>query len=146
MPTIKTTIDIGASAEVVWRLLTHFSSYPTWNPFIREIHGKPEIGARLKVRVRLSKHRVQRFSSRVVKAMPAMELHWRRKLLLIGGLFDREHALIIVPNGVMGVKFIQKERFTGVLVPVMLPFVAKKTRQGFERMNVALKKLAETKG
>lgn len=145
MPTIKTTIDIGASAEVVWRLLTHFSSYPTWNPFIREVHGKAEQGARLKVRIRMSKRRVQRFSSRVIKAMPAMELHWRRKLLF-GGLFDAEHAFIIVPNGVMGVKFIQKERFTGLLVPVILPFVAKKTRQGFERMNVALKKLAETKG
>jgi len=144
VPEIKTTIDIGASPEIVWRVLTHFSSYPKWNPFIREVHGKPEQGERLKVRLRLSKRRSYRLSPRVIKAIPAMELHWRGKLLF-GGLFDGEHSFIIIPNGVMGVKFIQRERFTGLLVPMLLPFIARKTRQGFERMNLALKKIAETK-
>lgn len=144
MSTIKTTIDIGASAEMVWRVLTHFSSYPKWNPFIREIHGKPEQGARLNVRVRLSKKRSHRFSPRVTKVIPAAELHWRGKWLL-PGLFDGEHAFIIIPNGVMGVKFIQREHFSGLLVPLMLPFIAKKTEDAFERMNKALKKVAEEK-
>lgn len=144
MPTIKATIDIGASAEMVWRVLTNFPAYPKWNPFLREVHGKPEPGARLKVRLRLSGRRSHRFSPRVTKAIPAAELHWRGKLLF-GGLFDGEHSFIIVPNGVMGVRFIQRERFTGLLVPVILPFIAGKTRLAFERMNVALKKVVEAK-
>ena len=144
MSTIKTTIDIGASAEMVWRVLTHFSSYPKWNPFIREIHGRPEPGARLKVRMRLSKERSHRFSPRVTKVIPAAELHWRGRLWF-KGLFDGEHSFIIVPNGVKGVRFIQREQFTGLLAPLILPFIAKRTEEAFERMNKALKKVAEEK-
>lgn len=144
MSTIKTTIDIGASAEMVWRVLTHFSSYPKWNPFIREVQGKLELGARLKVRMRLSKRQVMRFSPRVVKAIPAAELQWRGKFLF-PGIFDGEHSFIIVPNGVNGVRFIQREQFSGLLAPILLPFIAKKTEEAFERMNRALKKVAEEK-
>src|SRR5437016_6280067 len=79
VPTIRTTIDIGASAETVWRVLTHFPSYPKWNPFLREVHGNAEPGARLKARMRLSSKRSKRFSARVAKVIPAAELHWRRK-------------------------------------------------------------------
>jgi hypothetical protein len=142
--TIKTTIDIGASPETVWRVLTNFSAYPKWNPFIREIHGKPERGARLKVRMRLSKQSSQRFSPRVTKVIPAAELHWRGKFLF-SGLFDGEHSFIIVPNGVNGVRFIQREQFTGLLAPIIFPFIGKKTEAAFERMNKALKKAAEEK-
>lgn len=144
MPTIKTTIDIGASAETVWRVLTHFPSYPRWNPFIREARGEAEPGARLKLRVRFSGKGSHWLVTRVIKAIPAAELHWRGKILF-GVLFEREHSCIIIPNGVMGVKFIQRERIGGLLVPLVYPLIARKTRHAFERMNVALKKVAETR-
>lgn len=142
MSTIKTTIDIGASPETVWRVLTHFSAYPKWNPFIREVQGKAEQGARLKVRMRLTKERSTRFAPRITKVIPAAELHWRGKFLF-GGLFDGEHSFIIVPNGVNGVRFIQREQFSGVLVPLLLPLIRTRTEAAFERMNKALKKAAE---
>jgi len=144
MRTIKHTVDIGAPAEVVWRVLTHFPAYPKWNPFIREIHGKLEAGARLWVRLRLSKERVMRFRPRITKVIPAAELHWRGSWLL-PALFAGEHSFIIVPNGVSSVRFIQREQFRGLLAPLILPFIAKKTEEGFERMNRALKKIAEEK-
>ncbi|RYZ45415.1 MAG: SRPBCC domain-containing protein, partial [Chitinophagaceae bacterium] len=31
---IKTEIVINASKEKVWAILTNFSQYPQWNPFI----------------------------------------------------------------------------------------------------------------
>lgn len=144
MPTIKTTIDIAASAEMVWRVLTDFPSYPKWNPFLREVRGRPEQGQRLKIRQRLTPKRARRFSSRVVRAIPASELHWREKLI-IEGLFDGEHAFIIIPNGVKGVRFIQRQRFSGLLTPMILPFIGRQTKAAFERMNAALKKVVEGK-
>jgi hypothetical protein len=140
--TIKTTIDIGATPETVWRVLTDFSAYPKWNPFLREVHGKAEKGKRLKVRMRLTSKRSHRFYARVHKVIPQRELHWRTSLW-VPGLFDREHALIIVPNGVEGVRFIQRKQFSGLLAPLLVGFVRKKTHAAFERMNTALKKLAE---
>lgn len=144
MPTIKTAIDIASSAEMVWRVLTDFPSYPKWNPFIRSVQGKPAPGQLLKIRIRLPRGRTYKFSSRVAKAIPATELRWRGKML-IEGLFDGEHAFIIVPNGIKGVRFIHREHFSGLLVPLILPFIGEKTRQGFDLMNLALKKIAEAK-
>jgi len=144
VPTIKTTIDIGASPEMVWRILTDFPAYPKWNPFIRSVRGDAVAGKRLKVHMRLPHGRSYRFSARVVKAVPATELRWRGKMW-VKGLFDGEHAFIIVPNGIKGVRFIQREHFSGFLVSLLLPFIGAKTHKGFDLMNLALKKVAEAK-
>ena len=144
MPVIKTTIDIAASPEMVWRVLTDFPSYPKWNPFIRSVQGNPVQGQRLKVRMRLPRGRTYKFSPRVVKAVPATELRWRGRMF-IAGLFDGEHAFIIVPNGLKGVRFIQREHFSGLLTPLILSFIGAKTHKGFDLMNLALKKVAEAK-
>ncbi len=101
-------------------------------------------GQRLKVRARFPDSRARIFSARVVKALPATELCWQTNMW-VKGLFDGEHAFIIVPNGVEGVKFIQREHFSGLLLPLIFPFIQKKTLAAFELMNSALKKIAETK-
>ena len=44
MRTIETAIDISASAERVWDVLTRFDAYPGWNPFITSITGIPREG------------------------------------------------------------------------------------------------------
>jgi hypothetical protein len=142
--TIKTTIDIGASPEMVWRVLTDFATYPKWNPFLRGVQGDLVPGKRLKIRARLSRTRTYRFSPRVLKAVPAMELCWRGKWW-IKGLFDAEHAFIIVPNGVDAVKFIQREHFSGLFVPLIFPFIRQQLETRFDLMNKALKKAAESR-
>lgn len=144
MPTITTTIDISASAEIVWRVLSDFSSYPKWNPYIREVRGNLKQGQRLKLRVRLTPKRSRWVSTRVLKIIPAAELHWRTRRLS-ARMFASEHGFIIVPNGVKGVHFIQRKHFSGVLAPLILAFIGKTTQVAFERMNAALKKVAEAK-
>jgi uncharacterized protein YndB with AHSA1/START domain len=37
MKELHSEIEIDASAERVWAILTDFASYPRWNPFIRSI-------------------------------------------------------------------------------------------------------------
>jgi hypothetical protein len=41
------------------------------------------------------------------------------------------------------VRFVQDERFTGLLAPLVLRFIARRTWKGFEAMNQALKARAE---
>ena len=43
--------EIDASAERVWDILTDFTSYSQWNPFIRRISGELQVGERLEVRL-----------------------------------------------------------------------------------------------
>lgn len=144
MPTIKTAVDVATSAEIVWRVLTHFPQYPHWNPFLVSVYGTAVPGQRLIINARYPDGRSSKFTARVVKALPAAELRWRRRRLL-EGLFDREQAFFIIPNGIKGVRFIQREHFSGLLATLIMPFITDKTLKAFNLMNLALKRTAEAK-
>jgi len=144
VPTIKTAVDVAASPEMVWRVLTYFPDYPKWNPVLVSIHGSLAPGQRLNIQARLPPGHEYKFSPRVVKVIPATELRWRRRWL-IEGVFDRELAFLIVPNGIKGVRFVQREHFSGLLAPLMMHFISEKTLKAFNLMNLALKRTAEAK-
>jgi hypothetical protein len=58
------------------------------------------------------------------------------------GIFDGEHSLRIEPRAGGGSRFVQSERFSGVLVGLVKGMLAK-TEVGFEQMNAALKARVE---
>ena len=49
MKELRSEIEIQASAERVWQLLTDFPSFPQWNPFIRKANGTIRVEERLEV-------------------------------------------------------------------------------------------------
>ncbi len=133
---------IQASPERVWNVLTDFAAYPEWNPFIPRITGSLETGSRLDVQLQPPGSRGVRMRPTVQAAEPPRELRWLGHLG-IPGLFDGEHRFRIEAVGTDWVRFVQEERFTGLLAPLVLRFVERGTRQGFEAMNQALKARAE---
>ena len=134
--------SIQASPQRVWEVLTDFAAYPTWNPFIPRINGSLEAGSRLDVQLQPPGSRGMRMRPTVLAAAPSQELRWLGHLG-IPGLFDGEHRFLIEPVGTDRVRFVQEERFTGLLAPLVLRFIERGTRQGFEAMNQALKARAE---
>lgn len=142
MKELRTEIEINAPPERVWQLLTDFASFPQWNPFIRRASGKPRKGAQLQVHLQPSGAKGMTFRPKVLKAEPNRELRWLGHFL-IPGLFDGEHIFTIEPLGAGRVRFVQRELFTGILVPLFARWLSKDTRRGFEEMNLALKLRAE---
>jgi hypothetical protein len=142
---LRTEITMQATPERVWEVLTDFAAYPAWNPFIPRIAGPLAAGSRLDVQLQPPEGRGMRFRPTVLAAAPPRELRWLGHLG-IPGLFDGEHAFRIEPLGVDQVRFIQEERFSGLLAPLMMRFIERNTRQGFEAMNRALKVRAEQPG
>jgi hypothetical protein len=143
MVTLRTEIDIAASAARVWDVLTDFAAYPDWNPFIRRIEGVLVPRARLLVRIQPPGGRAMTFRPTVLRVEPERELAWRGRTL-IPGLFDGEHHFKLEPRSVDSVRFVHGEHFSGVLVPVLRRSLETTTRQGFEAMNAALKTRAES--
>ena len=139
---LRTEIDIDASGERVWRVLTDFSAYGEWNPFITSISGEVRRGARLKVRVQPSGGRGMTFRPTVLAADRNRELRWVGRLLF-PGIFDGEHAFLITPLENGRVRLRQQETFRGLLVPLLRRLLDGQTRAGFEAMNRALKERAE---
>lgn len=142
MKELRSEIEIQASAERVWQLLTDFASFPQWNPFIRRASGTVQAGERLEVNIQPSGARGMTFRPTVLLAEPNRELRWLGRLL-IPGLFDGEHIFAIEPLGTSRVRFVQREIFTGLLVPFLARGLDTDTRRGFEEMNQALKVRAE---
>ncbi len=142
MTELRTEISINAPPERVWHLLTDFASFPEWNPFIRRASGEPREGAQLQVYLQPSGAKGMTFRPKVLKAEPNRELRWQGHFL-IPGLFDGEHIFTIEPLEAGDVRFVQRELFTGILVPLFARLLEKDTLRGFEEMNQALKLRAE---
>jgi hypothetical protein len=141
MKELHSQIEINASAERVWGILTDFASYPQWNPFIRRIIGELKVGERLEVRLEPPDSRGMTLRPTVLSAEPHRQLRWLGHLL-VPGLFDGEHTLATEPLDENRVRFVQHEVFKGVLVPLVARSLAN-TLRGFEEMNGALKEQAE---
>jgi hypothetical protein len=139
--TISSQIEIDAPAETVWAILMDFPAYGEWNPFIRQISGPPEVGARLEARLQPPGGRAMTFKPTVLVADPNREFRWLGRLL-VKGLFDGEHVFRIEPLGGDRVRFVQEESFAGILVPLLKGTLGQ-AEQGFHAMNAALKGRAE---
>jgi hypothetical protein len=141
MKELFTEIDIDASAEHVWSVLVDFDRYSEWNPFIVEALGTAEPGADLRVTLAPPGGRAVTLKPTVTEVAPARTLEWLGRL---GprGLFDGRHRFELQdsPNGS---RLIQREVFTGVLVPLFARTLDERTVRGFVAMNVALKRRAE---
>ena len=145
MKELRSEIEIGAPPERVWRVLTDFAAYPEWNPFIRRVSGRPEVDERLVVRMRPSGTRGITFRPTVMKVEPSRELRWLGHLL-VPGIFDGEHIFEIEELERDRVRFVQREVFKGLLVPLLARSLDRDTQRGFEEMNRALRERIEVSG
>ena len=142
MKTLHTEIDIDAPAERVWDILTNIADYSLWNEFIPHMAGSLAPGERLEIRIEPPGGAAMTFRPTVLAVEPGRELRWVGRLL-IPGLFDGEHQFEIRPLGRGRVRFVQQERFTGMLVPLFARNLDDHTLRGFNAMNAALKLRAE---
>lgn len=139
---LHTEVVICAAAGTVWDVLTDFARYPEWNPFIFSIEGKLAVGERLSVRFAGGELKNVTFRPTVLYIEKLREVRWLGHLLL-PLLFDGEHRFAIEPLDDASVRFVQQEVFSGLLVPLFWRDLDARTREGFQRMNRALKKRAE---
>ena len=135
---IRRETAIDATAEEVWDILSDFRRYPEWNPGFTAIEGRAEVGTTLDVTFAPNaKGRSMTMHPIVLAADPGRELRWRGRLLL-PFVFDGEHRFRIDEAEPGRVRFVQSERFRGVLVPFLRRLIEEETAGMFERANAAL--------
>ena len=119
MHEITTTMEINAPPRSVWTVLVDFPSHQHWNPFVRSIEGSPREGETLKVFIQPVGGKGMTFRSRLLRAVLDQELRWLGRVVL-PGIFDGEHFFKLGPlDEGRRTRFIQGERFTGLLVPLL---------------------------
>lgn len=140
---LETAIEIDAPAALVWTVLLDFDAYVEWNPFVLEIQGRTIPGERLRVSIRPPGARSMSFRPRVLTVTHGRELRWLGRFV-VPGLLDGEHFFRLEPIGTSRVRFIHGEDFSGLLVGLLEDTLLSSTRNGFEAMNHALKRRAES--
>ena len=141
---LHTEIDIDATPEDVWHVLTDLDGWADWNPFITSSIGTPEVGETLVNRMEPPGGKAVTFKPQVTVVEGAKTFEWLGKLGF-SGVFDGRHRFEIETSPT-GTRFVQSETLDGMLVRVMRRSLDTKTRSGFEAMNVALKARAEAVG
>lgn len=142
MHQIITDIEVGAQPVAIWKILTDFSSYPDWNPFIRRISGSPVEGNRLTISVQPPNGRAMTFRPVVLACIENRELRWRG-CLPVPGLFQGERYFRIDALSPGRARFTHGEHFSGALIPLFRKLLDGPVRAGFIEMNQALKSRAE---
>lgn len=139
---LRAVIDVQATPERVWEVLTDFAAYPQWNPFLIRANGTARRGERLTLRMQPVGGRGMTFRPTVLEAVPGRRLRWLGRLLL-PGIFDGEHSFDIEPLDEGRVRLVQQEVYRGLLVSLMARSLDRRTLPAFEQMNQALKRRAE---
>jgi hypothetical protein len=134
--TLQASVQIHASPQRVWAVLTDLAAYSHWNPFIISSAGQLRPGATLVNRMHDATGDTT-FTPVVQVADPGRELQWIGRVGP-GGIFDGRHTFTIRQIGPGLVLFTQREDFTGVAVPFYEGHLHADTLPMFRAMNAAL--------
>jgi len=142
MKSLNTEIIIDAPVDKIWNILVDFDSYSQWNPFITSFKGKIAEGEKFKVTLQPSNSKPMTFHPKCLVLQKNKEFRWLGHLF-IKGIFDGEHIFELKDLGNDQTRFIQREIFSGVLVPLLWKKISSNTESGFIEMNNQLKNRAE---
>lgn len=131
------SVEIDAPAEAVWSVLTDLEQFSAWNPFIRRARGSAAVGGDVHVRVKPGLPIRLRFSAKVLSSEANRELRWRGHVLS-PWLASGDHTFAIEPLANGRVRFVQTERFGGILPKLARRLLIREATRGFEAMNQAL--------
>jgi hypothetical protein len=134
--TLQASIEIPATPQQVWAVLTDTADYPAWNPFIVSSRGPLRVGATL-TNVMHDATGNTTFTPTVEVVSSGRELRWIGRVGP-GGIFDGEHTFTITQIRPGVVLLTQREDFTGVAVPFYEHWLHTDTLPMFGAMNAAL--------
>lgn len=110
---VTVSVDIAATPERVWGLLTDAAGFPRWNSTVTRIEGAIEPGATLAIRVPISS-RV--FTPKVIVFEPNRRMVWQDGAApMFQGV--RDYNVIRTDAGV---SFTMTETFSGVMLPLIV--------------------------
>jgi hypothetical protein len=134
---LTTSIEIHGTPRQVWRSLTDFKSYPSWNPFILDARGACAVGSSLRLRMQSVGGRPTTFTPTVREVVVEQRLRWVGTFVW-RRLLKADHTFTIEPLA-SGCRLMQSETFSGALVPLLGRSLDTGTLPAFIAMNEALK-------
>ncbi|MFT4518042.1 MAG: hypothetical protein ACI9JM_000419 [Halioglobus sp.] len=139
--TITTRTVLPATVEESWEVLTDFSQYPDWNPYLPRVDGVLAPGEKVSFTL-ASKNFPESIdmTATLGEVTDNVRFFWKGRLV-IQGLFDTRHVFELQQREDGDTDLHHFEEFRGV-IPALLPWTgerAENTQMAFESMNEALR-------
>lgn len=141
--TVRAEIEIDASPESVFDILSDLDRYPEWNPFTPSIESTLEIGAPVRMRVRLLEgKRLFRQVEYVTACERPRRLCWGADIPF-RRIVRADRCQTLEPLENERTRYICTDEISGWLTPIVMRFFGAAMQRGFEDCARALKQRAE---
>jgi hypothetical protein len=139
---VRSEIEIEASREVVWRVLTDVAAWSAWSTWLVWEGGAMTKGEHVNLRLTPPDGGGYAFRPEVLVADAPAHLAWVGRTG-IAGVFDGEHHFELEESA-RGSRLRNSERYAGILSPIMQRLPAMKGAEaGFAAMNDEIRGRAE---
>ena len=115
MKSFEATVQIDASPDAIWSVLTDATGYPSWDSGVVRVEGRIAPGEKIKVVSAVNPGRA--FPAVVSAFDPAQKMVWIGGMPL--GLFRGVRTFTLTPNGSGSTTFTMREEFSGPLLPLI---------------------------
>jgi hypothetical protein len=137
----RNEIQIQATPAKVWEVLTDLGNYPEWNLLLIRAEGKLTVGEKVNLTTRSASSEMNLLCS-VTTVEPNRQFSWKFHVIL-PFIFRGEHFFKIEPINEHRVRFIDREIFHGLLVPLQAKNLETNAKPAMIAMGEALKQRAE---
>ena len=140
---ITATVEITATPEHVWAVLTDLASYSQWHPVFRSVTGQLAAGSKLTITTTPPDGRPMTVKVKVLIAEPGRELRWVSKLLGIP-ISKRTFLLSPIDGGTSLVQAATYHGLGGGRGRAMTKVIGR-IQDSFVAINEAIKQQAEAR-
>ena len=137
MKTIESETTLAAAPDEVWSVITGFSAYPEWNPFITRMEAELREAAAFRAKSCLPSGLRLGFVGRILSIDPGKRISWiGRPTTMPAAAMEVTHIFTLrAVDG--GTHLHQREEATGFMVPIS-GWILGQARKGQVEMNDAL--------
>jgi hypothetical protein len=134
----RNEIELHAIAKQVWQVLTDLDKYSEWNPLLYRGVGKVELGETVEVSAKTAS-KDMKFVCKVTDVEPYHKFAWKFHVIH-PFLFRGLHIFQIESIDEHTVRFIDREQFEGLLLPLQAKDLETNGLSAMVGMGEALKK------
>lgn len=136
MPAFETYVEINASAETVWQLISDPQKIASWNPMVKNLVGKIAVGEAITLQGDSGE-----LHATVQEIKAGQKIVWGGNSPMPGVKFLRTQTLERIAPG--RVRYTNREELTSLLAALMFPLAKSSLVETYRKINSAIKNAAE---
>jgi hypothetical protein len=135
-------VDVDASPDLVWEVLTDLPRYGEWNPFVVECQSTLEPGDPIEMKVQIFKAFAQPQRETIFEHEPGKRICYGLAPQPLGSIAShRCHVVEALPDG--RARYVSQFRLDGWLAPLTQGLLGARLARGFSNMTEAVSQRAE---